>query len=74
MSVAFIIAEYRGREKTVLLERVEGEWEDAYRTTTSRRFSSLSKAQAAFLSELPKGSKELYEKRIAENSKYPRHI
>lgn len=69
MSVAFVIAEYRGQNKSAVMERIEGEWDDAYRITVSRRYSSPAKAKAAFLSEIPPRSKERYEKQITDASK-----
>ena len=62
----FVLAESRGENRTVVIEKMIGEHSNVYRVTIARRFRSLSKAQDAFLEHVPKGSRERYKNDIAE--------
>ena len=48
-----VLAESRRGEKTVLIEKLKGEWSPEYLVTVARRFSDLPAAQEAFLAETP---------------------
>ena len=66
MVKATILAEYRYRGKTVLLERVHGGSGNEYRVTLCRRFPSLAKAEEAFFPETPAAQREQIEKQIED--------
>ena len=65
---ATILAEYRFGKKTVLLERVRGEFGSEYRVTICRCFSSLDKAKEAFFSETPATAREQLEKQLKDSN------
>ena len=64
-----ILAESRRGKKVVLLERGRGDNGREYRVSVYNRFSSLAKAQAAFLSEVPLSAADHYKAEIAEQDK-----
>lgn len=67
-----ILAESRRGKKVVLIERGHGEYGIEYRVSVFLRFSSLAKAQAAFLAEVPPSAAEHYKAEIAEQDKLAR--
>lgn len=67
-----ILAESRRGDKVVLIERAGGEASRDYRVSVFLRFSSLAKAQAAFLAELPPSAAEHYKAEIAEQDNLAR--
>ena len=52
--IATVIAESRRGNTTVLLEKLQGTGEAAFRLTIAKRFPTLTKAQAELLDNIPK--------------------
>lgn len=66
-----ILAEYRLGHRIAIIERIDGDYGNEYRVSTSERFHSFPKAQAAFLSATPQSKRESLLHQIDENSKSP---
>ena len=59
-----VLAESRRGGKTAVIERLNLEDGKAYRVTVSQRYTSLGKAQSAFLDEAPPTVREKLSKQI----------